>query len=1022
MKHFTYCAALILLMALTLPLANLFAQQTITNKEKPVTLKHWMTPEEAELKQLIGKNALATDPPPGPVTNFAEFDKVQSVLIRYQFGIPYQVIAAMSQQVGVTTIVATQNEQNTVTNQYQNQGVNLANCTFIIAPTNSYWTRDYGPWFVFDGNDEIGIVDFEYNRPRPADNAIPLKVSQVLGVNYFAIDLETAGGNYMTDGMGISASTDLIWYENSSYTHAQIAQIYQNYYGIHTYHVVPDPNNTYIDHIDCWGKFLDHDKILIRSVPTSHAQYNAIEATANYFASQTSSYGTPLQVFRVYTPNNQPYTNSVILNNRVFVPIMNSSWDAAAIASYQQAMPGYEILGFTGSWESTDALHCRAIGITDLQKVHIRHIPMAGEQPVQTNYPIEATIKTFSGQPLKNDSVLIYFRVNGTAWQTATMTSTSGQTWAGNIPSAAPGSQVDYYLFAADQANKRIKHPFIGAPDPHTFFVGSQAFAQISVNPTEISGSATAGSTTSEILTICNTGDLELNFNIEPNTAVYENFSVNLSNSPTASSFNYNTYTELGWTDVAVNMSGEIAGIEINYTWATDDWPEEGSFYLESPSGIQTLIASGNPNGNYTVDMIAFNGQEVNGTWKLWIEDTYGDGGHRATNISIDFTVVESETEWLSAGPLSGVVQPAQCINISVVMDASELEAGLHFGQLLISSNDPDDPEIEIPVEFEVIAMQDVEVTPDTLWFLTWADMVNGKMVNINNPSSSPITINQITDWGSNFAWTIAEPLPALPYQLPAGQNLEFKVVVVPPPQQVKVSMLYDYLDINTEYGSHTVVVAWDSDLISYNTTLTPDTLYFLDEMAFLEPHTVTFINSSQVPLSLNEIQNEGNNEFYWYVDNISVSLPYQMLPQETVTFDVWIPLPVDQNRAGIQYDSIAVSSDAGVDYVVIVCDTDLITSINSQKSTVTKVYPNPFIKDMTIEFFNEINQKTSIDVIDLLGREVTALHEGLLSAGKHQIKWNGNDTFGHEVQNGIWFIRIVTPERTEMIKVLKSK
>ena len=26
----------------------------------------------------------------------------------------------------------------------------------------------------------------------------------------------------------------------------------EDYYGIETYHVVPDPNNTYIDHIDCW--------------------------------------------------------------------------------------------------------------------------------------------------------------------------------------------------------------------------------------------------------------------------------------------------------------------------------------------------------------------------------------------------------------------------------------------------------------------------------------------------------------------------------------------------------------------------------------------------------------------------------------------------------------------------------------------------------------------------------------------------------------------------------------------------
>ncbi|MEZ5198260.1 MAG: agmatine deiminase family protein [Bacteroidales bacterium] len=108
------------------------------------------------------------------------------------------------------------------------------------------------------------------------------------------------GGNYMTDGLGISSSSDLVWDENPGLSHAQIDQAFLDYLNIHTYHVVPDPNNTYIDHIDCWGKFLAVNKVLIREVPETHAQYDEIEATAAYYASQTSSYGTPLR-FTVFT-------------------------------------------------------------------------------------------------------------------------------------------------------------------------------------------------------------------------------------------------------------------------------------------------------------------------------------------------------------------------------------------------------------------------------------------------------------------------------------------------------------------------------------------------------------------------------------------------------------------------------------------------------------------------------------------------------------------------------------------------
>jgi len=345
MKKSTLKRLLLVLIAIVFTISNLPAQQTSPKTEKKIQLKHWMTPEEAKLKHLIGRDFIPTDPPQGPVTNIAEFNRMQSVLITYEFGISYQVIAEMSQDCKVTTLVVNATEETYVRNKYIQNGVVIENCNFLYAPTDSYWTRDYGPWFVFDGNNEFGIVDFPYNRPRPNDDNVPVKVAASLGINLFGMNVEHTGGNYMTDGMGISSSTDLVWVENPGQTHVQIAQKFQDYLGINNYHVVADPNNTYIDHIDCWGKFLDVDKILIRSVPASHPQYAAIEATAAYYAGQTSSYGTPFQVFRVNTPNNQPYTNSLILNKKVIVPIMNSTYDAAAIAAYQAAMPGYEIVG-----------------------------------------------------------------------------------------------------------------------------------------------------------------------------------------------------------------------------------------------------------------------------------------------------------------------------------------------------------------------------------------------------------------------------------------------------------------------------------------------------------------------------------------------------------------------------------------------------------------------------------------------------------------------------------------------------
>ena len=96
----------------------------------------------------------------------------------------------------------------------------------------------------------------------------------------------------MTDGLGVGASSTLI-YEENSMSNSQIHQDMLDYYGIHTYHAIEDPNNTYIDHIDCWSKFLSPEKVLVREVPTSHAQYDEIEEVVDYFESITNGYGEP---------------------------------------------------------------------------------------------------------------------------------------------------------------------------------------------------------------------------------------------------------------------------------------------------------------------------------------------------------------------------------------------------------------------------------------------------------------------------------------------------------------------------------------------------------------------------------------------------------------------------------------------------------------------------------------------------------------------------------------------------------
>jgi len=599
-------------------------------KENPFSLPHWMTEEEQLKADEIGRDFYETDPPVGPVINIAEFNKMQGVLIRYPFGISYELIAEMSQEIMVTTIVSNQSQENTVTNQYNSNGVNLENCNFIHAPSETFWTRDYGPWFVIDGNYEVGIVNFPYNRPRPNDNDIPIEVADFLGINLFGMDLIHTGGNYMTDGMGISSSSDLVWGENPGLSHAEVDQLVEDYLGIETYHVVPDPNDEYIDHIDCWGKFLDVDKVLIRSVPESHAQYDEIEETAEYYANQVSAYGNNYQVYRIYTPNDQPYTNSLILNDRVFVPITGSSWDDDALAVYEEAMPGYEVLGFTGSWQPTDALHCRTKGIADIGMLYIHHLPILETAPSGIDYEIEAEIIPLNGTALVEDFTLLYFQVDNGEFIPVIMTLSEGNTYEGIIPSQPDGSEIGYFIQANDESGRVAAHPFMGPLDPHTFVVGEPIPPELNINPTSFEVELALGETTTEILELSNIGGGEINYTIEIDVPVNREEDRNISGSTIECSHDeFYVGETVTWTFTVYNASTD------------DEWLDE--IYIDFPPGV-IVNSSTNFVGGSAGDLVS-DGAVGDGAEIRWYDDN-GSWGNiydgESASAEVDVTIIQN--------------------------------------------------------------------------------------------------------------------------------------------------------------------------------------------------------------------------------------------------------------------------------------------------------------------------------------------------------------------------------------------
>ena len=435
---------------------------------------------EEEMRTPVRASNFTETPAPAEAPRFvAEFEPMQGVMIRYPLGIPVALVKLLAENCQVYCIVQ-QASQSSARSSFINAGVNIDRVTFVNARTDSYWVRDYGPWYIFAGK-KPAIVDNVYNRPRQNDDAIPSAFATFWNIPLYGMNLKHTGGNMMQDGRGHAVSDNLVINENN-YDEATVRQKMLEYLGIDNYHITIDPQDDYIAHVDCWGKYLAPDKILIAKLPKSDSRYENYESVANYFATTNCCWGYPYKVYRVEEPGGStvaPYTNSLILNKHVYVPMgSNSTYNERALQVYREAMPGYEVTGVyntSGSiqWLNTDALHCRTRGVMDFGMLFVDHRDVLfGTQECTDSIAVTSKFIAYSGKPLKEDSLLVYYSIDGGPYQAAHMRPTgTPDEYVGYIKGYHQASEVDYYVFGADESGHSYQQPVFGPQEPHHFTV-----------------------------------------------------------------------------------------------------------------------------------------------------------------------------------------------------------------------------------------------------------------------------------------------------------------------------------------------------------------------------------------------------------------------------------------------------------------------------------------------------------------------------------------------------------------------
>ncbi len=89
----------------------------------------------------------------------------------------------------------------------------------------------------------------------------------------------------------------------------------------------------------------------------------------------------------------------------------------------------------------------------------------------------------------------------------------------------------------------------------------------------------------------------------------------------------------------------------------------------------------------------------------------------------------------------------------------------------------------------------------------------------------------------------------------------------------------------------------------------------------------------------------------------------------------------------------------------------------NPVRFTLNQNYPNPFNPETKISFSLPQSGKASLKIYDMLGREVMELVSGDMSAGKHEVSFNGKN-----LSSGVYIYRLQSGSFTESKKMLLLK
>jgi len=121
--------------------------------------------------------------------------------------------------------------------------------------------------------------------------------------------------------------------------------------------------------------------------------------------------------------------------------------------------------------------------------------------------------------------------------------------------------------------------------------------------------------------------------------------------------------------------------------------------------------------------------------------------------LTFSLATVAPRPSWLTFAPALGFVAPGQTVQVTVRADATNVLGGFYSAVLRVSSNDPDQPQIDVPITLAVTGAARIAVTPASLDYgLGYLGYPQTMEVSLRNTGSETLVVSSVTTDSPEFA------------------------------------------------------------------------------------------------------------------------------------------------------------------------------------------------------------------------------------------------------------------------------